>query len=118
MYSHAVLDHFKNPRNAGELAGATAVVEVTNPVCGDVLRLAVRVEEGRFAEVRFLCRGCTAAIACGSHLTERLAGRALAECRGITPEQISEALGALPAETFHAAQLATDALVALFAQLR
>jgi nitrogen fixation NifU-like protein len=118
MYSHAVLDHFKNPRNAGELPGATATAEVSNPVCGDILRLAVRVEEGRFAEVRFLCRGCTAAIACGSFLTERLAGRELAECRGITAEEVSEGLGGLRSATFHAAQLACDALAALFAQIR
>ena len=118
MYSHAVLDHFKNPRNAGELPGATAIAEVSNPVCGDVLRLAARVEEWRFAEVRFLCRGCTTAIACGSFLTERLTGRDLGECRGITAEEISEALGGLPSATFHAAQLAADALVALFEQMR
>ena len=118
MYSHAVLDHFKNPRNAGELPGATATAEVSNPVCGDILRLAVRVEEGRFAEVRFLCRGCTTAIACGSFLAERLAGRELVECRGITAEEISEGLGGLPAATFHAARLACDALAALFAQIR
>lgn len=117
MHSHAVLDHFKYPRNAGELPGATAVAEVSNPVCGDVLRLAARVEAGRFVEVRFLCRGCTAAIACGSLLTERMSGRAVGECRGITPEEISAGLGGLPAATEHAAQLAADALGALLAQI-
>jgi len=113
MHSHAVLDHFKNPRNAGELPGATAAVEAGNPVCGDVLRLAARVEAGRFAEVRFLCRGCTAAIACGSLLTERLSGRAVSECRSITAEEISAALGGLTETTQHAAQLAADALALL-----
>src|SRR6476646_7452662 len=72
MFSDAVLDHFQHPRNAGELAGATAKVEVSNPVCGDVLQLAVRVENDRIVEARFLCRGCTTAIACASLLTERL----------------------------------------------
>src|SRR6266567_3949779 len=70
MFSEAVLDHFRRPRNAGELPDATTSVEVTNPVCGDVLKLAARVENSRFAEVRFLCRGCTTAIACASFLTE------------------------------------------------
>ncbi len=118
MYSGAVLDHFRNPRNAGELGGAATIVEVSNPVCGDVLKLSARVENGRFAEVRFLCRGCTAAIACGSFLTERIAGRALADCAGITPEELSQGLGGLPAATVHAAQLASDALQALLAKGR
>lgn len=118
MHSHTVLDHFKNPRNAGELPGATATVEASNPVCGDVLRLAARVEAGRFAEVRFLCRGCTAAIACGSLLTERISGRAVTECRAITAEEISAALGGLPEATQHAAQLAADALRALLAEIK
>ena len=65
MYSPAVLDHFKNPRNAGELPGATATVEVSNPACGDIMQLAVRVAEGRIAEARFKTRGCVTAIACG-----------------------------------------------------
>lgn len=117
MFSHAVLDHFKNPRNAGELPDANAVVEVTNPVCGDILKLAARVENGRVAEARFLCRGCTTAIACASLLTERLTGRTPAEVRAITPQLLSESLGDLPTATFHGAQLAVDALTALLAKL-
>ena len=113
MFSEAVLDHFRNPRNAGELAGATATVEVSNPACGDVLKLAARVVDGRFAEVRFLCRGCTTSIACASLLTEQIGGRPIAEVRRLTPEMLSEALGGLPAATFHGAQLAIDGLKAL-----
>src|SRR2546430_16800117 len=79
MFSEAVLDHFRNPRNAGELPGATATVEVSNPVCGDILKLAARIVDARIAEVRFLCRGCTTSIACASVLTERLTGRTPAE---------------------------------------
>src|SRR5258707_3117462 len=89
MFSEAVLDHFRNPRNAGELPGATASVEVTNPVCGDILRLFARLENGRIAEARFLCRGCTTAIACASLLTEQLKSRSLSDLRSITPETLS-----------------------------
>lgn len=113
MFSETLLDHFRNPRNAGELPGADADVEASNPVCGDILRLAARVENGCIAEARFLCRGCTASIACASLLTELLRGREIAELRAITPENLSQALGGLAAATFHAAQLAADALAAL-----
>jgi NifU-like protein involved in Fe-S cluster formation len=117
MFSESVLDHFRNPRNAGKLANATAEVQATNPVCGDILELAVRVEKGVVAEARFLCRGCTTSIACASFLTERLAGCSVAAARFITAETISEALGGLPPATFHGAQLATDALSILLAKL-
>ena len=117
MFSEAVLDHFRNPRNAGELPGATATVEVSNPVCGDILRLAARIVDARIAEVRFLCRGCTTSIACASVLTERLTGRTPAEARSITAESLSEALGQLLGATFHGAQLAADAARALLQRL-
>jgi len=113
MFSEAVLDHFRNPRNAGELPDATAKVEVSNPVCGDILKLAARVAAGRIEVVRFLCRGCTTSIACASLLTEQLRDRALPEACDITAESLSDALGGLPPATFHGAQLAADALAAL-----
>lgn len=116
MYSAELLDHFKNPRNAGELPGATAVVEASNPVCGDVLKLSLRVEGSRISEARFLCRGCTASIACASLLTEQITGRTLTEARVITPESLSVALGGLPAASYHAAQLAIDTLANLLRQ--
>jgi nitrogen fixation NifU-like protein len=117
MYSQAVLDHFQNPRNAGTLDAATATVSVENPVCGDILELSVRVEAGRIAEARFRTRGCVSAMACSSLLTELLRGKAPADIRGITPEQMSEALGGLPPATFHAAQLACDGVAALLPKL-
>ncbi len=110
MFSDAVLDHFRNPRNAGELAAADASVEVSNPVCGDVLHLAVRIDGGRIAEARFLCRGCTTSIACASLLTEQLSQRTLDEARLLTAESLSQSLGGLPAATFHGAELAADAV--------
>ena len=113
MFSEAVLDHFRNPRNAGELPGATATVEVSNPVCGDILRLFARVVDGRIVEARFLCRGCTTSIACASLLTESLRDRTAAEARAITAKWLSESLGGLPAATFHGAQLAAEAVSAL-----
>jgi nitrogen fixation NifU-like protein len=113
MFSDAVLEHFRNPHNAGDLADATATVEVTNPVCGDVLRLAVRLESGRIVGARFRAQGCVAAIASSSLLTDLLSGKTLAEARTITPEHISDALGGLPPASFHAAQLCTDVVAAL-----
>lgn len=112
-FSELVLDHFRNPRNSGELADATHRVEVSNPVCGDVLQLSARIENGRVREVRFLCRGCTTAIACASWTTERLAGKDMSEIRAVTADMISTGLGGLPEETRHGAALAADAIRAL-----
>ncbi len=117
MYSEQVLDHFKNPRNAGELAAATATVELENPVCGDVLRLAARVENGVVTAARFKAAGCVTAIACGSWLAEWMQGKKIGEIEDLRFEKISEALGGLAPATQHGAQLAADALCALLAQL-
>ena len=117
MFSEAVLDHFRNPRNAGELPGASATVEASNPVCGDILKLSARIVDGQIAEARFLCRGCTTAIACASILTEQLRGRTSAEARAITADFLSQSLGGLPPATFHGAQLAADAVNALLQKL-
>ena len=118
MFTDAVLDHFRTPRNTGKLADATASVDVSNPVCGDVLYLAARVENGHIAEARFLCQGCTTAIACASLLTVVLTNRRLSEAVHITAESLSEGLGGLPPATEHAAQLAADALTALLDRLK
>jgi nitrogen fixation NifU-like protein len=117
MFSEAVLEHFRNPRNVGELRDATSSVEVSNPVCGDILKLSARMVDGRIAEARFLCRGCTTSIACASLLTEQIRGCTLAEARVITADSLSESLGGLPAATFHGAQLAAEAVAALLQNL-
>src|SRR5262250_1195836 len=109
MFSREFLDHFKNPRNAGIFDGASASVEVSNPVCGDILRLAVKVEQGRIVRARFLCRGCATAIACASRLTELLSGDSPRRTHEISVEELSRSLGGLPAETIHGAYLAVDA---------
>ena len=117
MFNETVLEHFRNPHNVGDIPDATAVVEVVNPVCGDVLQLSARLEAGRVVEARFKTQGCVAAIASSSVLTDLLAGKLPSEFLSITPQQISEALGTLPPSTFHAAQLCGDALSALFLKL-
>jgi nitrogen fixation NifU-like protein len=110
-YSAQVLDHFRNPRHAGELAGASVVAEATNPVCGDVIKLWLRVEQGRVTAASFKAAGCAPAIACGSWLVERLAsGEAVAALGAITTGEIEAGLGGLPAASGHAAQLAVEAL--------
>lgn len=117
MFTDAVLDHFRNPRNAGELPNADAVVEVSNPVCGDVLQLFVRVENAHIIEARFLCRGCTTSIACASLLTEELRGKTAPEIRAITAESLSQALGGLAPATYHGAELAADSVKSLLQKL-
>ena len=109
-YSPIVIDHFQNPRHVGELADANAEASVTNPVCGDVLRLMLRIAAGRIEEVRFQTYGCEAAIAASSLLTELVKGKLLAEAQGITPDMITSALGGLPKVKLHASALAEEAL--------
>jgi nitrogen fixation NifU-like protein len=116
-FNEIILDHFRAPHNAGDLPDASATVEVTNPVCGDVLRLAVHVENGRISVARFKTQGCVAAIACSSALTDMLIGKSAPELYAITPQQISTILGDLPPATFHAAQLCTDAVAALLKKI-
>src|SRR4051794_148062 len=108
MYPERLLDHFQNPRNVGELPPPAVTVEVSNPACGDILRLSVRFEEGRATEVRYKVRGCTASIAAGSALTEWIAGKSAAELRAFRAAVVDEAVGGLPAESKHAAVLCAD----------
>jgi nitrogen fixation NifU-like protein len=113
MYSDKLLDHFRQPRNAGELAPPAWTVEVSNPICGDILRLSARVENGRVEEIRFKTRGCTASIAASSALTELIAGRTLQEIGRLTAAEVEAALGGLSNESKHAAALAVEAARAL-----
>ena len=109
-YSDTFKEHLTNPRNAGTLEGADAEVEQSNPVCGDRLRLALRVREGRVEAARFLAYGCPPTLACGSALTELLAGLTLAEAARLTRAEITEAAGGLPTRKQHAAALALETL--------
>jgi nitrogen fixation NifU-like protein len=118
VLNEIIIEHFRNPHNAGNLVEATATVEATNPACGDTMRLSVRLEGERIVEARFKMQGCVASIAAGSALTDLLIGHSLAESRQITPAKISEALGGLPPTTMHAAELAMDALTILLRQVQ
>jgi nitrogen fixation protein NifU and related proteins len=115
MYPPRLLDHFQNPRNVGELAPPAVTVEVSNPACGDIIRLAARFESGRIAEARYKVRGCTASIAAGSALTEWLAGKTRADLAAFRGAIIDDALGGLPSASKHAAALCADAVKRLAA---
>jgi nitrogen fixation NifU-like protein len=111
--SPQLIDHFRNPRNVGDLAPPAITVEVSNPVCGDILRLSVLIEDGRVKAVRYKVRGCTASIAAGSALTELMEGRDLAALGAISRGGVEEAVGGLSNESKHAALLCEDAVQAL-----
>jgi len=110
LYSEVFLDHFKNPRNVGELDPPAVTVEISNPACGDILRLSARFENDRIAAVRYKIRGCTASIASGSALTEWMQNKTRAELGALTPAIIDEHVGGLAAESKHAAVLCLDAV--------
>src|SRR5438552_7681632 len=113
MYSEQLLDHFQNPRNVGELPPPAVTVEVSNPACGDILRLSVRFDGAAVADARYKTRGCTASIAAGSALTEWMAGKSTVELKAIDAAVIEELVGGLEPESKHAAVLCADAIKAL-----
>jgi nitrogen fixation NifU-like protein len=111
-YSEAFKDHLAHPRNVGELTDADASAELTNPACGDRLRLTLRIQDGRISAARFLAYGCPPTLACGSALTAMLEGITIEEAARITRQQITRALDGLPARKSHAAALAVETLQA------
>ncbi len=118
MYSEKVLDHFHHPRNVGEIENPTAAVEMTNPVCGDLMKLWAVVRDGKVCAAKFKTAGCVPAVACGSWLTEAMLGKSLADLSSLTAEQIEAALGGLPPASKHASVLAADALKRLLGTIR
>jgi nitrogen fixation NifU-like protein len=118
MYAPELLDHFQNPRNVGELPPPAVTVEVSNPACGDILRLSVLFEAGRALEARYRVRGCTASIAAGSALTEIIAGKPAAALASLKAADVERAVGSLKPESKHAAVLCMDGLRAALKQLR
>jgi nitrogen fixation NifU-like protein len=118
MYSSQLLDHFQNPRNVGELAAADAAAEIENPACGDMLRLTLKISAGRITQAQFKAKGCVAAIACGSALTELIVGKTLREAQKLRREDVIATVGGLPPASTHAAQLALDALFLALSRLR
>ncbi len=114
-YSDLVMEHFEHPRNAGELADADGEATKANPVCGDRMRVMIRVADGRIGDVRWQTRGCPPAIATSSFASEMVVGWTLAEVEGLTRERIAEAIGGLPKDKVHCSVLAADALKAAVA---
>ncbi len=108
-YSALLIDHFERPRNAGTMESADAEAFVTNPVCGDSLRLFLRIRGGRVEAASFLSSGCPASIATSSAATELLRGRTLAEASALTREDYAAAVGGLPANKVHCSVLAATA---------
>ena len=109
-YSAKFKEHLAHPRNAGELAGANAVADETNPICGDRLRLSLIVRDDRIEEVRYLAYGCPPTLVCGSVLTELIRGKSIDEANQLTREDLIRAIGGLPSRKHHAASLAIETL--------
>ena len=110
VYSAVLIDHFQHPRNAGAMADANAEAFVTNPVCGDSLRIFLKIEDGRVARASFLSSGCPASIATSSAATELLAGRDLASAEALTRDDYAAAVGGLPKAKVHCSVLAASAV--------
>jgi nitrogen fixation NifU-like protein len=110
MYSETVKDHFKNPRNVGEIENPDGLGEVGNPLCGDMMTIYLKVEEDRIKDIKFKTFGCGAAIAVSSMLTEMAKGKTLEEAKKITNKSVAEALEGLPQNKLHCSNLGADAL--------
>ncbi len=110
MYSSTVMDHFKNPRNVGEIENPDGVGEVGNPLCGDMMSIYLKIEEDTIKDIKFKTFGCGAAIAVSSMLTEMAKGKTLAEAKKITNKSVAEALEGLPKNKLHCSNLGADAL--------
>jgi len=117
MYSPTLLDHFHHPRNVGEIAEASVVVEASNPVCGDLMKLWAVVRDGKIQEVKFKVGGCVPSVACGSWLTEAILSRSVEELYALTDDDVIAGLDGLPSASGHAAALAIDVLKRLLEQL-
>lgn len=110
MYSEKVMDHFMNPRNVGEITDADGVGEEGNPVCGDAMKITIKVEDDRIVDVKFKTFGCGAAIAVSSMVTEMAKGKTVEEALRITKESIASELEGLPPQKMHCSNLGADAL--------
>jgi len=110
MYTEKVMDHFKNPRNMGEIPDADGIGTVGNPVCGDMMTIYIKVKDNRIEDIKFKTFGCGAAVATSSMVTEIAKGETLEEAMKITRPSVAESLGGLPPIKMHCSNLAADAL--------
>ncbi len=109
-YSRIVMDHFMNPRNVGEIPNADGVGQVGSPLCGDLMKITIKVVDGRIVDIKFLTFGCCAAIASSSMATEMIKGKTIEEALAVTNQSVVEALGGLPEAKVHCSVLAEQAL--------
>lgn len=110
MYTEKVMEHFRNPRNMGEMPDADGIGTVGNPVCGDLMTIYIRVKDDKIADVKFKTFGCGAAIATSSMITELAKGKTLEKALKITRGDVAESLGGLPSVKMHCSNLAADGL--------
>ena len=110
FYSQKVMDHFANPRNVGEIKDASGVGEVGNPVCGDMMKFYIKVENNIIKDVKFKTFGCGAAIAVSSMVSEMAIGKTIEEALALTNEAVAKDLGGLPPNKMHCSNLGADAL--------
>jgi nitrogen fixation NifU-like protein len=110
MYTDKVMDHFSNPRNVGEIQDADGVGEVGNAVCGDIMKIYLKINDNRIEDIKFKTFGCGAAIATSSMVTELVKGKTLDEAMQVTNEVVAEALDGLPPQKMHCSNLAADAM--------
>ena len=110
MYTEKVIDHFTNPRNVGELADANAVGQVGNPVCGDIMKMYLKIEDGVIKDAKFKTFGCCAAIATSSVSTELIKGRTIDDALKLTNKEVIDELGGLPPQKIHCSVLAEEAI--------
>jgi len=110
MYSEKVIEHFRNPRNMGEIKDADGVGTVGNPLCGDQMTIYIKVKNDRIVDIKFKTFGCAAAIATSSMITELAKGKTLEEAMKITRKDVADELDGLPPIKMHCSNLAADAL--------
>ena len=110
MYTEKVMDHFRNPRNVGEVENPDGVGEVGNPVCGDMMTFYIKVKDDRLEDVKYKTFGCGAAIAVSSMVSEMAKGKTIAEALKITPKLVADELEGLPKNKFHCSNLGAQAL--------
>jgi len=118
QYSEKVMDHFKNPRNVGEIENPDGVGHVGNPMCGDVMEMYIKVKDNVIIDAKFKTFGCGAAIATSSMATELVIGKTIDEARQITNKVVAEALDGLPPVKMHCSNLAEEALEAAIKDYR